>query len=103
MTCQKTKIEHEKLLGMMQPLSIPEWKWDKISMDFVTSLPKMTKGCDSIWVIVNRLAKSAHFLPIKINHSLHKLVELYIKEIVKLHGVLSSILSYRYLRFTLRL
>lgn len=102
LTCQKSNIEHQKALGMMQPLSIPEWKWDNISMDFVTSFPKMMNGCDSIWVIVDKLTKSAHFIPIKISYPLQKLVEMYVEKIVSLHGILSSIISDRDLRFTLR-
>ena len=102
LTCQKSKIEHQKPAGMMQPLKIPEWKWDSISMDFVTGLPRTVKGNDSIWVIVDRLTKSAHFLPMKINHSLEKLAELYIEEIVRLHGIPSSIVSDRDPRFTSR-
>ena len=70
LTCHKSKIEHQKLLGLMQPLSIPEWKLDSISMDFMISFPKNTKGCDSIWVIIDRLTKLAHFIPIKINFPL---------------------------------
>ncbi|KAI5405994.1 hypothetical protein KIW84_052663 [Lathyrus oleraceus] len=91
--CQKSKIEHQKPLGLMQPLNIPEWKWDSISMDFVTGLPNTSKGCDSIWVIIDRLAKSAHFIPMRINYSLQKLAKLYIDEIVKLHGIPLSIVS----------
>ncbi|XP_050920509.1 uncharacterized protein LOC127138155 [Lathyrus oleraceus] len=68
--CQKSKIEHQKSLSLMQPLSILEWKWDNISIDFVTSLPKMMKGCDSIWVIMDRLTKSSHFISIEIGYPL---------------------------------
>ncbi|CAI8619104.1 unnamed protein product [Vicia faba] len=64
LTCQKLKVEHQKPANLMQPLEIPEWKWDNISMDFVTGLPNTLRGCDSIWVIVDRLTKSAHFIPI---------------------------------------
>jgi hypothetical protein len=62
----------------MQPLFVPEWKWDNISMDFVGALPKTVKGFDSIWVIVDRLTKSAHFVPIKTSMSVAKLAEIYI-------------------------
>lgn len=94
--CQKSKIEHHKPLGLMQSLSIPEWKWDSISMDFVISLPKKTKGCDSIWVIMDMLTKLAHFIPIKITCPLQKLVELYIEKIFSPHAIPSSIMSDRY-------
>lgn len=70
LNCQKSKIEHQKPPGLMQSLSIPEWKWDSISMDFVTSFPKTYKGSDTILVVVDRLTKSAHFIPIKINYLL---------------------------------
>jgi len=65
LVCHKSKIEHQKPSGLMQPLFVPKWKWDSISMDFVGALPKTVKGFDSIWVIVDRLTKSAHFIPIK--------------------------------------
>ena len=64
LVCQKVKIEHQKPSGQLQPLEIPEWKWESISMDFVIGLPRTSSGYDSIWVIVNRLTKSAHFIPI---------------------------------------
>jgi hypothetical protein len=98
--CQKSKIEHQKSSGLMQPLFVPEWKWDSISMDFIGALPKIVKGFDSIWVIVDRLTKSAHFVPIKTGMSVAKLVEIYIEKIVRLHGIPSSIVSDRDPRFT---
>ncbi|KAL5578320.1 hypothetical protein UlMin_020019 [Ulmus minor] len=79
-----------------------EWKWEQISMDFVVGLPKTTNGHDSIWVIVDRLTKSAHFIPIRVTYSLEQLAELYVKEIVHLHGVPKSIISDRDARFTSR-
>ena len=69
LTCQKSKIEHHKPLGLMQPLNILEWKCNNISMDFVSGFSKTIKGNDSIWVILGRLTKSTHFLLMKINHS----------------------------------
>jgi len=65
--CQKSKVEHQKPAGLMTPLDVPDWKWDSISMDFVTSLPNTSKGNDAIWVIVDILMKSAHFIPINIS------------------------------------
>jgi len=87
----------------LEPLDIPQWKCDNISMDFVTHLPRSVRGHDSIWVIVDRLTKCIHFLPINQKMSLDKLVELYVREIVRLHGVPTSIISDRDLRFTSRL
>ena len=69
--CQQVKVEHQKPPGKLQSLDIPEWKWDKITMDLVTGLPRSTKGYDSIWVIVDRLTKSAHFLPVRTTYTKH--------------------------------
>ena len=87
LTCQQVKVKHQALAGKLHPLSIPEWKWDKITMDFVTGLPKTMKGNDAIWLIVDRLTKSAHFLPIRWGCTLDHLAKRYINEIVRLHGL----------------
>src|ERR1044072_8106565 len=92
---QKSKIEHQKPSGLMEPFFVPEWKWDGISMDFVSGLPRTAKNCDSIWVIVDRLMKSAHFIPIRIDYPMERLAELYVEKIVSLHGIPSSIVSDR--------
>ncbi|XP_071739589.1 uncharacterized protein [Rutidosis leptorrhynchoides] len=70
LTCQQVKIEHQRASGLLQPLDIPVWKWDDISMDFVCGLPKTVKRHDAIWVVIDRLTKSAHFLPIRMDYSL---------------------------------
>jgi hypothetical protein len=85
---------------MLQSLDIPEWKWESISMDFVVGLPKTKNNFDSIWVIVDRLTKSAHFLFVNINYDVEKLTQIYIKEIIRLHGVPSSIVLDRDPKFT---
>ena len=95
LVCQKTKIEHQRPGGTLQPLDISQWKWDSISMDFVTHLPRSAKGHDSIWVIVDRLTKCAHFLVINQKISMDNLAELYVREVVRLHGVPVSIVSNR--------
>ena len=64
-TCQRVKAEHQRPAGLLQPLKIPEWKWDEISMDFIVGLPRSQRGYDSIWVVVDRLTKVAHFIPVK--------------------------------------
>lgn len=87
---------------MMQPLSIPEWEWHNISMDFVTSFLKTVKGCNLVLVVVDVLTKLAHFILIKINHTLQKLTEVYIEKIISLHDIPPSIISDRGLMFTLR-
>jgi len=102
LTCQKAKVEHQRPGGNLQPLEILVWKWDSISMDFVTCLPRTFRRHDTIWVIVDRLTKSAHFLAMNLRMSMAKLAQLYIKEIVRLHGVPSSIVSDRDPRFTSR-
>ena len=73
LTCAKVKIEYQKPSGLLQQPEIPEWKWERITMDFITKLPKTSGGLDSIWVIVDRLTKSAHFLPIKETDKMEKL------------------------------
>nr|GEY64274.1 hypothetical protein [Tanacetum cinerariifolium] len=79
---------------------VREWKWEKITMDFITKLPKMTNGYDTNWVIVDRLTKSAHFLPMRENDPMEKLMKLYMKEVVTRHAVPISIISDRDGRFT---
>ena len=79
-----------------------EWIWEKITIDFVSGLPRTQRNHDAIWVIVDRLTKSAHFLAIRIDYSLEHLAELYINEIVRLHGIPVSIVSDRDPRFTSR-
>ena len=64
-TCQRIKAEYQKPVGLLQPLPIPVWKWDEIGIDFVVGLPRTQKGHDSIWVIVDRLTKAAHFIPVR--------------------------------------
>ncbi|KAD4585520.1 hypothetical protein E3N88_23121 [Mikania micrantha] len=102
LTCLQVKAEHQKPHGYLQPLEVPEWKWEHITMDFIIKLPRTAKQHDSIWVIVDRLTKSAHFLPIRETYSSEKLSELFVKEIVARHGVPLSIVSDRDTRFTSR-
>ena len=91
--CQRVKAGHQRPAGLLQPLQIPEWKWDSVGMDFITGLPTSSRGNDSIWVIVDRLSKVAHFLPVKTTYQSSKLAELYIARIVSLHGVPKNIIS----------
>jgi hypothetical protein len=102
LTCRKVKAEHQRPHGKLQPLEIPVWKWEQITMDLITKLPKTPRGFDAIWVIVDRLTKSAHFLPIQESSSAEKLAEIFVREIVRLHGVPVSIVSDRDTRFTSR-
>nr|GEV48390.1 putative reverse transcriptase domain, ribonuclease H-like domain, aspartic peptidase domain protein [Tanacetum cinerariifolium] len=82
LTCVKVKAEHQKPSRLLQQHEIPVWKWERITMDFVSGLPRTPSGYDTIWVIVDRLTKSAHFLPMKKMNSMEKLTRLYLKEIV---------------------
>ena len=102
LTCQQVKAEHQKPVGLLQSLPIPQWKWKRITMDFMVGLPRCRNGHDTIWVIVDKLTKSAHFLPIKNSDSLDKLAQLYVREIIRLHGTPVSIISDRDPRFTSR-
>ncbi|GJR15774.1 reverse transcriptase domain-containing protein [Tanacetum coccineum] len=102
LTCAKVKAEHQRPSGLLVQPDIPEWKWEKITMDFITKLPKTAAGFDSIWVIVDRLTKSAHFLPMRETDSTIKLTRLYMKEIVARHGIPVSIISDRDSHFTSR-
>jgi hypothetical protein len=86
-TCQRTKAEHQKPAGLLKPLLVPEWKWEEISMDFVPGLPRTQKGNDSIWVIIDHLTKVAHFIPVKTTFGGATLARIYLKEIVRLHGI----------------
>lgn len=81
---------------------VPKWKWDRVTMDFVTGLPFTPRKKDAVWVVIDKLTKSAHFIPVRMDYSLDKLAELYISEIVRLHGVPLSIISDRDPRFTSR-
>lgn len=99
LTCLKVKIEHQRPYGELQRLDIPVWKWEHITMDFVTRLPKTPKGLDAIWVIVDRLTKTAQFLPIKETQTLETLAKMYIDEIDSRHRVPISIISDRDRRF----
>ncbi|GKB38318.1 putative reverse transcriptase domain-containing protein [Tanacetum coccineum] len=89
------KAEHQKLLGLLQQPEIPEWKWENITMDFIDKLPRTSSGHDSIWVIVDRLTKSVHFLDVLEDYKIKKLARLYINKIVARHGMLVSIISDR--------
>ena len=102
LTCQQIRVEHMRPGGELQPLPVPDWKWEDISMDFVTALPRTPAGHEAVWVVVDRLTKSAHFIPIKMTYPLEKLARLYIREIVRLHGIPKTIVSDRDPRFVSR-
>nr|GEV22259.1 putative reverse transcriptase domain-containing protein [Tanacetum cinerariifolium] len=102
LTCLKVKGKHQRLSGLLQQPGILELKCERIAMDFITKLPRTSNGHDSIWVIVDRLTKFAHFLPICEDFNMDTLARLYLKEIVARHGVPTSIISNNESHFTSR-
>nr|GEX62367.1 reverse transcriptase domain-containing protein [Tanacetum cinerariifolium] len=93
--CAKVKAQHQRPSRLLVQPKIPEWKWDNITMDFATKLPKSSQGYDTIWVIVDRLTKSAIFTPIRETDPMDKLARIYLKEVVTRHGIPISIISDR--------
>jgi hypothetical protein len=90
-TCQKVKADYIKPGGLLQHLSIQDWKWDDISVDFIVGLPLIARKYNSIWVIVDRLTKSSHFIPVNTNYNSQKYAEIYIAHVLCLHGVPKTI------------
>ncbi|GKC90111.1 putative reverse transcriptase domain-containing protein [Tanacetum coccineum] len=100
LTCAKVKARCQKPSGLLVQPVIPVWKWENITMDFVTKLPKTSTGQDAIWVMIDRITKSAHFLPMKETDLMEKLTRQYLKKVVSRHGVPVSIISDRDSNFT---
>jgi hypothetical protein len=99
-SCQRIKAEHQRPAGLLQPLQIPQWKWDEIGMDFIVGLPRTRAGYDSIWVVVDHLTKTTHFIPVKTTYNSAVLAELCMSRIVCLHGITKKIISDRGTQFT---
>ncbi|GJV81498.1 putative reverse transcriptase domain-containing protein, partial [Tanacetum coccineum] len=99
LTCARVKAEHQRPSGLLVQPEIPQWKWDNITMDFITKLPKSSQGYDTIWVIVDRLTKSAIFVPMRETDPMEKLARMYLKEVVTRHGIPVSIICDRDPRF----
>jgi hypothetical protein len=97
--CQRVKASHLKTAGILQPLPIPSWKWEDISMDFIVGLPNTSLRLDSIWVIIDRLTKSAHFLLVHTTYNVKKYAEIYLDQIARLHGIPKTIISDRGAQF----
>jgi len=102
LTCQQVKAEHQQPAGLLQEIQIPEWKWERVTMDFVVGLPKTLIGYDPIWVIVDRLTKSAHFLLVKATYGRVKYSQIFMNEIIRLHEVPIFIIIDRGSQFTSR-
>jgi hypothetical protein len=92
---RRIKADHLRPTGNLQPLSIPEWKWENICMDFIVGLPRTSRGYNSIWVIVDRLTKSAHFIPVATTYRVGQYAELYISHIFRYHGIPKTIIFER--------
>jgi hypothetical protein len=98
--CQQVKVEHRHPTRLLQPLPIPEWKWEIISMDFITGFPKSNKHNDSIMVVVDKLSKETHFIPVKSTYKSINIANIFMKEIFRLHGIPKTIISDRDTKFT---
>ena len=100
--CQQVKAKHQVPFSLLNLIPIPQWKWDNITMDFVSNFPLTQKKHDSVWVIIDRLTKSTYFLPVWLDYSMDRLAEMYLSKIVRLHGIPLSIMSDCDPRFTSR-
>jgi hypothetical protein len=94
-TCSRIKASHLKTAGTLQPLPIPSWKWDDISMDFIVGLPLTSRNHDFMWVVVDRLTKTAHFIAVNNTYSAKDYAEIYLDRVVRLHGIPKTIISDR--------
>jgi len=99
--CQQIKAEHQHPVGLLQPLPIPEWKWETISRDFITCLPKTRKNNHSIMVVVEKFSKSAHFIPVQATYRVVQVTHIFMQNIFRLHGLLKTIISDCDVKFTL--
>ena len=102
LTCQQVKAPRQRPAGLLQPLSVPQWKWEEISMDFISGLPRTPRKFSQIWVIVDRLTKSAHFIPGRDTYTVEQWAQLFLEQIIRYHGVPVRIVSDRDSRFTSR-
>ena len=100
MEFQRVKVEHRHPAGLRQPLPIPEWKWDVVTIDFIMKLPWSSQQNDSIMVVVDKLTKATHFVPVKSTHKAANIAEIYMKDIARLHGIPKAIVSDRDSKFT---
>ena len=85
LTCHQVKAKHQSAAGLLYPLEVAKWKWEHILMDFMTDFPWTSRKHDAVWVIVDRLTKSAHFLAMRMTFTLEEFYKVYIQEIVQLH------------------
>jgi hypothetical protein len=97
---QQVKAEHQHPTSLLQPLLVPEWKWETILLEFITSFPKTQKQNDSNMVVIDKLSKSAHFIPVKSTFKAINIAEIFMKEIFRLHGIPKMVISDRDVKFT---
>jgi hypothetical protein len=95
MECHKVKAEHRHPAGLLQPLPIPEWKWEVVTMDFITGFPRTSKQHNSIMVVVEKLTKAAHFIQLKTTHKVENVVDIFLKEVAHLQLIPKMIVSNR--------
>jgi len=98
--CQLVKPEHRNPANLLQPLPIPEWKWDTITLNFLTRLPRTKKQHGSIMVVVEKLSKTAHFIPIKSTYKMVEIANIFMREIFQLHGIPRVVIFDRDVKFT---
>ena len=98
--CQQVKVEHRHPGGLMQPITVPKWKWEVISLDFITGLPRSKKHNDSIMVVVDRSSKSTHFIPMHSTYEMAQIADISMREIFRLHGIPKTVISNRDVNFT---
>lgn len=103
LTCQKIKVKHQRPGGALQPIEILKWKLENITMDVIVGFPHTHKGFDVVWVVVDQIKKSIHFIPYRVTMKVAEMVDLYIREVVHIHGVLKSIIFNRDPRIASRL
>jgi hypothetical protein len=100
MECQRVKVEHSHPVGLLEPLPILEKKWEVVTIDFLTKFPRIERQHDSIMVVVDKLTKASHFVPVKITHTTTNIAEIYMREMARLHGIPKAIVSDRDTKFT---
>jgi hypothetical protein len=98
--CQKVKTGYRHPIRLLQPLPIPKWKWEVVMMDFINKFPRTNKKHDSIMVVVDKLIKDSHFILVKLTHKANNIVDIYMREIVRMHGIPKTIVSDRDPKFT---
>jgi hypothetical protein len=100
LACQKIKDENRQPTSLLQPFPIPEWKWEVVIMNFITKLPRTSRQQDSIMVVVEKLTEASHFIPVNLTHKEDNIVDIYLKEIARLHGMPKKIVCDRDPKFT---